>query len=55
MRWHYPTDAAGGIGVGVGTVLLLDGLAHLPALLRSGRARPAPTRTQPARIPVSSS
>jgi membrane-associated phospholipid phosphatase len=53
MRWHYPTDAAGGIGVGVGTVLLLDGLAHLPVLLRSGRA-PA-TRTRAQGVPISSS
>jgi membrane-associated phospholipid phosphatase len=30
LRWHYPTDALGGIGVGVGSVLVLDALFHLP-------------------------
>ncbi len=30
LRWHYPTDALGGIGVGMGSVLLVDGLAHIP-------------------------
>ena len=30
LRWHYPTDALGGVGVGAGAVLLLDGLLHLP-------------------------
>jgi membrane-associated phospholipid phosphatase len=30
LRWHYPTDAMGGACVGIGAVLFLDGLAHLP-------------------------
>jgi membrane-associated phospholipid phosphatase len=30
LRWHYPTDALGGACVGIGAVLFLDGLAHLP-------------------------
>jgi membrane-associated phospholipid phosphatase len=30
LRWHYPTDALGGIAVGMGAVLLLDALLHLP-------------------------
>jgi membrane-associated phospholipid phosphatase len=30
LRWHYPTDALGGIAVGVGAVLSLDGLLHVP-------------------------
>jgi membrane-associated phospholipid phosphatase len=30
LRWHYPTDALGGIAVGMGSVLLLDGVFHLP-------------------------
>lgn len=30
LRWHYPTDALGGVAVGVGAVLAIDGLAHLP-------------------------
>jgi membrane-associated phospholipid phosphatase len=40
LRWHYPTDALGGVAVGVGAVLTLDALAHLPwavAGLRRGR------------------
>lgn len=31
LRWHYVTDALGGICVGVGAVLLIDALAHLCA------------------------
>jgi membrane-associated phospholipid phosphatase len=52
LRWHYPTDALGGIGVGVGSVLALDALAHLPWAIaaafgplhrdRSNRARREP-------------
>ena len=30
LRWHYPTDALGGIGVGMGSVLVVDGLFHIP-------------------------
>ena len=30
LRWHYPTDALGGIGVGMGSVLVVDGLLHIP-------------------------
>jgi len=30
LRWHYPTDTLGGIGVGVGAVLVVDALFHLP-------------------------
>jgi membrane-associated phospholipid phosphatase len=35
LRWHYPSDALGGAAVGVGTVLLLDGLLHLAGPGRS--------------------
>lgn len=36
LRWHYPTDALGGIAVGIGAVLSLDALLHVPwALARS--------------------
>ena len=42
LRWHYPTDALGGIGVGMGSVLVVDGLFHVPwavaALFRSARS-----------------
>ena len=34
MRWHYPTDAIGGILVGVGAVLFLDAVLHLPGGIR---------------------
>jgi membrane-associated phospholipid phosphatase len=51
LRWHYPTDALGGIGVGVGSVLLIDSLSHapwvLPGFLRSLRASPAPFNERP--------
>jgi membrane-associated phospholipid phosphatase len=30
LRWHYPTDALGGVAVGVGAVLAIDALVHLP-------------------------
>jgi membrane-associated phospholipid phosphatase len=33
LRWHYPTDALGGIGVGMGSVLLIDALLHVPWVL----------------------
>jgi membrane-associated phospholipid phosphatase len=53
LRWHYPTDALGGIGVGAGSVLLLDGLMHVPwaiaAVFRpAGAVRRAPMRPGPA-------
>ena len=37
MRWHFPTDAAGGALVGVGAVVSLDGLFHLMSSDRSSR------------------
>jgi membrane-associated phospholipid phosphatase len=46
MRWHYPTDAFGGACVGVGAVLTLDAIAHLPrswAGQRTRRERPTTT------------
>jgi membrane-associated phospholipid phosphatase len=30
LRWHYPTDTLGGIGVGVGAVLIVDAVFHAP-------------------------
>ena len=30
LRWHFPTDALGGIGVGVGSVLVVDAAFHAP-------------------------
>lgn len=37
MRWHFPTDAIGGMLVGVGTVLVVDAALHLVR-----RAPPSP-------------
>jgi len=39
MRWHYPTDAMGGALVGVGSVLTLDALLHVPGCWRRSRSR----------------
>jgi membrane-associated phospholipid phosphatase len=30
LRWHYPTDALGGVAVGVGAVLFVDAVMHIP-------------------------
>jgi membrane-associated phospholipid phosphatase len=38
MRWHYPTDAVGGACVGVGVVLALDAIAHIPRCVAGQRA-----------------
>jgi membrane-associated phospholipid phosphatase len=47
LRWHYPSDALGGAVLGVGTVILVDGVLHLWQVRhRSGTA--APTRTSGA-------
>ena len=35
MRWHYPTDAFGGACVGVGAVLALDAIVHIPRCWRA--------------------
>jgi membrane-associated phospholipid phosphatase len=51
LRWHYPTDALGGIAVGIGAVLTVDALLHAPwALTRSLRSR-RPTGHRPPRVP----
>jgi membrane-associated phospholipid phosphatase len=42
LRWHYPTDALGGVAVGSGSVLVIDALARFPktmAGLRRSRHR----------------
>jgi membrane-associated phospholipid phosphatase len=46
LRWHYPTDAIGGACVGVGSVLTLDALAHLPSVIGA-----AADRRHAARVP----
>jgi membrane-associated phospholipid phosphatase len=45
LRWHYPTDALGGIGVGMGSVLVIDALAHAPWVL--SRLRPSDQNPRP--------
>lgn len=45
LRWHFPTDTVGGACVGVGTVLAVDALVHLPGLARAARA-PLPERAE---------
>jgi membrane-associated phospholipid phosphatase len=44
LRWHYPTDALGGIGVGMGSVLVVDGLFHLPWAVAAMFRRDRPVR-----------
>jgi membrane-associated phospholipid phosphatase len=34
LRWHYPTDALVGAAFGVGMVLMVDGVVHLPEMRR---------------------
>ncbi len=68
LRWHYPTDALGGAAVGVGSVLALDALLHIPRLVsegigsaHSGSGEPATYRSgvsqrssfRPAKVPDS--
>ncbi len=53
LRWHFPTDALGGVAVGVGAVLVVDALAHIPWAVGnelSGRRRPD-RRVGPSRRP----
>lgn len=51
LRWHYPTDVAGGVWVGGGAVFSIDAFAHLPWLFTSRRlsadAPAAPRGTAP--------
>src|SRR3984885_667637 len=39
LRWHYPTDALGGVGVGAGAVFAVDGLLLSIRTLRPVRLR----------------
>jgi membrane-associated phospholipid phosphatase len=40
LRWHYPSDALAGVGLGVGVVLTVDGAAHILAGRRAGGNAP---------------
>jgi membrane-associated phospholipid phosphatase len=42
LRWHYPTDVAGGVWVGGGAVFSIDAFAHLPWLFTSRRLEAEP-------------
>jgi membrane-associated phospholipid phosphatase len=33
LRWHYPTDALGGVAVGVGMVLVVDAVLRIPGAI----------------------
>ena len=37
MRWHYPTDALGGVCIGAGSMLVVDAALQLPSRIRAGR------------------
>jgi membrane-associated phospholipid phosphatase len=48
LRWHYPTDALGGLAVGSGSVLLVDAVARaFLVVARPSRPIPKLTRSQP--------
>ena len=50
LRWHFPTDALGGAAVGVGAVLTVDALCHLPWAL-AGAVSGRPHRVGPSGRP----
>lgn len=52
LRWHYPTDVLGGMAVGMGSVLAIDGLCHLPWALSSRPRRSRPVPVGPGDEPV---
>ncbi len=43
LQWHYPSDALGGVLVGVGVVLLADGLLHVVVAAVRGHFTGNPT------------
>jgi membrane-associated phospholipid phosphatase len=47
LRWHYPTDALGGVLVGAGAVLFLDALLHVPWVVTSRSPTPQPAARYP--------
>jgi membrane-associated phospholipid phosphatase len=47
LRWHHPTDALGGIAVGIGAVLVLDGILHVPWAIASAFRGSRHDRTLP--------
>ncbi len=52
LRWHFPTDALGGVAVGMGAVLTVDAFAHLPrAVARTVSGHRSERRVGPSRQP----
>jgi len=52
LRWHFPTDALGGVAVGVGAVLTVDALFHAPwALAGAVSAHRSDARGRPSGRP----
>ena len=47
LRWHYPTDALGGAAVGVGSVLVIDALLHVPRFVGRTAASASARRSIP--------
>ncbi len=43
LRWHYPSDALGGAVLGVGIVILVDGVLHLGQVRHRRRAAARPS------------
>jgi len=53
LRWHYPTDVAGGVWVGGGAVFFIDAFAHLPWLFSPRRlSGESPAASQGTAPPV---
>jgi membrane-associated phospholipid phosphatase len=49
LRWHYPTDTLGGVAVGMGAVLFVDSVMHIPwAIAAHYRPVRSPRRYEPS-------
>jgi membrane-associated phospholipid phosphatase len=51
LRWHYPTDVAGGVWVGSGAVFLIDAFVHVPWLFSPWRPSTGPPATPRGKAP----
>jgi membrane-associated phospholipid phosphatase len=51
LRWHYPTDVAGGVWVGSGAVFTIDALVHLPWLFARRQPLAGPPTTSHGTAP----
>ena len=52
LRWHYPTDVAGGVWVGAGSVFFVDALAHVPWLFVRRHQPPSRGYSETSASPV---